>query len=793
MGLLLIARDNIKKKKGNTFLFFLLVALSVLLLYVGITVISNTGKVIDQRNAATKGADYLLLTGSTSHDEITTAIEKQKEVEYIEDEKALYMSGAVFYKEGETKDSTNQLEFAFFNRDAKRKLSIIDIIDEGDKWKENSILLPYYMKAGMGYETGDIIYLENSRDTYRFEVYGFTEDIMFATPTNIPVLKCFISSEAFEKYTDEWLKETAYRVRLAPESDAEKFSEKVQGVLNKEIADYQQAVNWTLDYSTMKYGAGITANMFMGVLSAFALILIGISLVIVRFNINNSIEMNMKNIGMLEACGYTSSQLRTASVLEFMIVSILGAAVGIVGAHFVSGAVGSILAASIGSRWEMGFDIKSMVISILAALILIYATVYISCRKYKKIAPLEAMREGIQAHNFKRNHMSLDRTRLPLHMSLGVKKILADKKKSVIVCLIIMILTFCTNLAFSIYDNYAVKDERLIEMTGFETPDITASVHEEEPGKALVQIEEMKEKIEREQGIEQVVEYTADDLNCTYKGKKEGVNCDAYSDTDDLRINNVVEGRRPIYDNEVMLSNTTAERLGADTGDVVYLEMGGKSADYLVTGLSQGINHLGKKAMITKEGYLRIKPELVPELYIYLDENADINTVMDRIEEMPGMENTKITNFSDYISVTLNSIKSVMKLLCTVMLAVVTVVIAMILILLIKTQIVREQKYLGIYKALGYTTGQLMMQITMNCIPVVAAGTLLGSVAAWFGTEGSMVLCLSAFGIRKCSLDLSIGAIVLCAAGIVLWAWLIAAVCSARIRKIVPCEIIQQN
>ncbi len=111
--------------------------------------------------------------------------------------------------------------------------------------------------------------------------------------------------------------------------------------------------------------------------------------------------------------------------------------------------------------------------------------------------------------------------------------------------------------------------------------------------------------------------------------------------------------------------------------------------------------------------------------------------------------------------------------------------------LLIKIQLVRDQKQLGIYKALGYTTGQLMMQTAMY-IPVLFAGTILGCILAWFLVNPTFILSLSAFGIKKCNMNVNIIYMFGIIAGIVLWALLIALLCSARIKKITPWKMIQE-
>lgn len=794
MGILLIAKDNIKKKKGNAFILFLLVSLAVLLLYVGISVLSNMGKVIDSRNAAVNGADYFLLTPSKYPDQIEDILNSSKDVKYLEKEQAVCASGVKFYNEKDTSGKTEQFDFIFLNKDAERKLSLIDLIDKEKEWKDNSIILPYYMKSGMGYKAGDTLNIVYKDKTIKFEIYGFTEDIMFSTPTNISAEKCYISTENYEnKMKELGTKATIFRADLKDGFSTEKFEEDMEQLLSDKISDYQYMNSLSLNYDTMKYGTGVTANIFMGVLTAFAVLLIMIALIIVHFNVNNSIDSNIKNIGMLEASGYTSWQLRASDIIGFLIISLCGAFAGLIGANAAAKAVGGMLSSSIGLRWQMGFDVKSGLISTALVIVSVILAVMMISHKYKKIAPLNALRNGIHGHNFKRNHIKLDETKLPLNFSIGLKNILYNKKKNIAVFLIMVLLSFSANEAVCIYQNFALRQDKLIEITGFEVPDLLVTVTNNEKQNSANTLDDIKQKVKSLTNVDQILEYTAYDVVCRNGEKEETVNCDVYDKTDHLVVDNVIKGRRPKYDNEIMLTSLMAEKLNVTLGDVVYLEMNDKVKDYLVTGISQGINHLGKKAMIIKEGLMRLNADIMlNSLYLYVKDGSNVKPVMNEIKTVLSDKNAEVMNYQEYVSSTMNSIVTVMKALCLVMLITVILVLAMVLVLLIQSQLVRDKKILGIYKALGYTTGQLIMQTIMSYIPIVFAGTFTGCIVAWFGINPSFILCLTVFGIKKCNMNISpaymFGILVL----ISLWAVFIAVICSAKIRKIVPCEMIQE-
>ena len=60
------------------------------------------------------------------------------------------------------------------------------------------------------------------------------------------------------------------------------------------------------------------------------------------------------------------------------------------------------------------------------------------------------------------------------------------------------------------------------------------------------------------------------------------------------------------------------------------------------------------------------------------------------------------------------------------------IVVVMILYLVIKTMIIKRKKEFGVMKAIGYSTIQLMNQISISFLPVIITGVACGGVLGYF-------------------------------------------------------------
>ena len=123
---------------------------------------------------------------------------------------------------------------------------------------------------------------------------------------------------------------------------------------------------------------------------------------------------------------------------------------------------------------------------------------------------------------------------------------------------------------------------------------------------------------------------------------------------------------------------------------------------------------------------------------------------------------------------TFRSITTVMLVLMCIIAA---VVILLILFLMVRTLIYNKRKDYGIYKALGYTSGRLILQTAVSFMPTVALSVVIFSVVSYLIADPYMNMMTGSFGLVKCSFVI-IGAV------LILLAFLFAVLQSLRIRRI---------
>jgi putative ABC transport system permease protein len=260
------------------------------------------------------------------------------------------------------------------------------------------------------------------------------------------------------------------------------------------------------------------------------------------------------------------------------------------------------------------------------------------------------------------------------------------------------------------------------------------------------------------------------------------VNNIAVEDFDLLEGALLYEGRYPKHDNEICVSGVLSAMEGYAIGSVVTI----KNAEYLVVGLIQTVNgNSGMAVAMTIPGVHRIQPEYEPrDIYVYLTDNAKSAEFIDAIDANFAKELESTINIKELMDVQLSMYGDIFFAVAVVLVAVTALVIFLVLYLMLKTVILRRRRELGIQKALGFTTLQLLNQFALYFIPVIAAGVVAGGLLGIFGFNAIFVALTRGMGIMTASMPAPVLLTITTCAGLVVLSYAFALLIASRIRRI---------
>ena len=380
--LFVIAKNNMKKQKGDMFTFLILTIIDAFLIFDSLSAVLGLGKVLDDRFDKINGAHILLLINDT---EIANkaAVEVFEENEHIvEYESTPMVSMSVSYK---NKKDDEFGEFSFFVESFTEEKSLMKIEMPDKELKENDILIPLHLKAN--FDIGDTFVYKIEDDIYELNVAGYVEDPYFCSTINITIDYVYMSQKMIDKLLDEHPliveKFKVYKGRV-DEKELEDGFETAD--LEKEIGDaYKEKLmklvptedenNYTnyilLNWQMMRMGSEYVPLIVVAVILMFSFLIMIIAIVIISFSIKNFINKNMKSTGILEASGYTVKELRGALTIEICLVALVGSVIGIVVAMLTFKAFGDIISSVAGLSWNQPVNIGAALGTVIGLLLLI--------------------------------------------------------------------------------------------------------------------------------------------------------------------------------------------------------------------------------------------------------------------------------------------------------------------------------------------------------------------------------------------------------------------------------------
>ncbi len=777
MNLVRLARFNIRKHKGAAFSIVILIFFCQLFFSLAMHNISiNSNLFAEKAEEMDCVQNVYCIEENKYREEYKELLEQDQRVSRVAVQDSILLWQNTIY----LKDGKDYLVNSIFLNESNENVLENIVIEKGEPniiaELEHPIYAPYIVKSSYGFNIGDEFKMVYHQQEYVFQIAGFYETTLFAN-TNMAAIKYIISDEDYIKMRSMYGVTKILGYNLFNLEDTEAVSNEFvtsAKAMSDKANSFQALI--AINYNSIISIASLLPVLLAYFMLCFVMIIFITIFVVIRHRIGNSIEEQMRNIGVLGALGYTNRQITKVYMIEYSILALMGAVIGVMVSRIILPFVNEFSFTMLGLRPTTSANVGLDIVLILILVALVTLISFSQARKVKDYPPVIAFRKGINNHHFKKNYFALKYTKRNVHIKLAAKRFMGAVKQNIIMGTCIAVATTAIMFSLLLY-TCCGKDQTAFEkMTGFEICDlqigITHAIAAEELKTDLLKMEEIRK-----------VNLTHNFLNVSI-GNKDVLSV-IYSSYDQAETINAYKGRMPIYDNEIAITGALAQQLGKVIGDSIEVEHNGYQMKYLISGMTQAMINSGQTLYFTKEGIEHIVPGLESDMLdIYLNEGVDKALVIEKLQERYGKsiqqardgafeeitdkhERIKakaqekmaslmalygvdhldyaimvdgelikgsskefaikqITDMREYvqnnIGVYTNGVNWGTKVVMLVAVIIIMVIIAM----LIKNSLVRQKIDLGIYKSLGYTTKELMFQVITSLIPTIVLGVICG-------------------------------------------------------------------
>ena len=767
---------NLKKNKREAAAIVFLTLITSFLLSVFFVSITETDKAFDKCFEETGCADVMMLYDESKYRDIyRTVLEEEYGVTEIRESSVLVGAAAkTISKQG----GSIAYNMIFTNESTERKIEdfvkLKALPDDETAELSHPIWLPQYFEITGGFAPGDTFTLISGGRDYPFTIAGFY-NTGFCNNDGM-LFKCVLSDDDMSLLSAVYEEYRMIAFDTEEKLDFEEYCEKCSEI----SGEYVSGIVYPFDQASERESETSFLNIFL-YMSAFISVVTMISaLFLILHKISKDMEEQMVQIGVLEALGYTSRELSLSYICEYVLTGGIGSVSGGIAAAFFSPVMDSLTRGMINR--DVHSDVNILRIIIVAASIIALVTLFALSRaaRVKKIPPVVAFRKGIKTHHFGRNILPLEKLRHSINMRLALKGIVHDLRSNIGVGICIIAAGIAVMFGVYTFDFFKNGHDGLISVMGMEMPDISIMTMNGVDNEAFC--EELRQMPE----VEKVLLNYAIGNNVEIKGSPQSAAAVVYKDfslTDNIYVK---EGRFPEYDNEIMITVKRERTEDRHIGDSIIVKGDSGEKSYIITGITNAMNNGGRSVYMTDEGYKRIRPNDRPNIVeITLKNENDRPAFEEKLTSLYGasvqdMANEKyaegsleerirakadekmallisqygvtgadyairigdtmisgnssrfvikeMSSMKDLARSQMESIAGVTKTVSFWAVIFIAVVVAVILGIIAASAVKRQRRELGIMKSMGYTSRDLMIQLTLRILPVTIVSSMIAAV-----------------------------------------------------------------
>ncbi len=715
-----------RKQKGNLTGIALLMFLAALSLTCVLTVYLGGGSYIRQEMQRAGFGDLTAWVSQVPDMEaLTESIDRQEGIEKAEVQPLIFSE---YEANGVESDSEGQLipwtsgeqRYRFFSEGLSGYQSLPEEIEPGEVYVSPS------MVSVMNLHPGDIITFPAARGgkTMDFTVAGYYEDPFMGS--SMIGMKGFLISEAdyreILRVTEESgmdrLARSGAMLHIFREAADSSRTSRINRLLN-ENTPLSQYAEFVHSASAIEGFMVILQNAFCALMAAFALILLGVVIIILGYSIAGGIEQEYKNLGILKTIGFTGSRLIGLQLAEYMAAVGAGILLGIAAALPLIKIVNRTMLTTTGVL--LPADLPIFPCSLVFTAIYLLLAVFTVCKlkKITDVTPMIAIRgETGECLQEPKRALRLKRGGLPLRLAL--RQFSSGKKHYAGACVIALLLVFSASLAGRM--NAWLGPDGKGMMDAFNPADLDIGV----------QVLGELEPEEAEKMVRSFTEITDSYLLAMPSVSIEGTNYTANVITEPERFH-ISMGETSRNADEVVLTQTAADDLDVTVGDKVMIRGNKGIKEFTVSGIYHCANDMGANLGMIREGYHSIGEEdqRLWCRHYFLADASQREAITEALENAYGGD----IHVHENSWPGLYGIITAMHMLLAFMYGMTAVFVFLVTAMTADKLLVAEQRDLGIYKSVGCSSEMLRLTFSMRFGIATVIGAVPGTVLAAFLTD----------------------------------------------------------
>ncbi|MDE6252791.1 MAG: ABC transporter permease [Lachnospiraceae bacterium] len=764
---------NIKKEKGQYISFGIVILITAFILNPALVLNFQVDKAYDNKFDKLNTANVnFCIPAVQDTDTLMNECMNIKGAEEIESHEGILTDAVI----EEFRGVDFSIRTIFYNMDDVRNLNRFEVNEKGEE-QNNSIYIPLYVAQFGNYDIGDSITYKIDSEDYTFQIAGIVREMQYGN-AGTGLMGAYLPNETYNNFANkiEENKVKEYSIVTEQEADIEDVTNAVNSLLSEKNINLLSIT----DGATTKQVRTMVCNIIIVILTAFSLVILIVSMLLCKFRIQNTMEEEIINMGVLKAVGYTGSLIICVTILPYIIVGAASALTGVAASYVLLPVLTEMLALQSGFVFSLHFDMVALCITFIVLMGITILFTYTAAARIRRLKPVNAIRGNSENSHNANNHFPLERMPGNLQINLIIRQTASMVKQNVLLLVVTFLIMVLIAFVGTLFYNVVIEPDNFTSTLSEETPDVVFNITSDSKNR-------IKDILEKDSQTEKVLEYDTAVVE-TKNGSITAFICENFSNvTNDL----CYRGRNPVDKNEIAVGSALEDEYSI--GDKIEIKYGDGTYLYEIVGFIQSVNYQGEVCELIQEGYLNINSKYkCQSIYLYLKDNVDVERYITETEKKNPTDIVNSVNFNKMTKVSQDMYSGTVKVIIVSVLILTILIVFLVLYIIIKSLIISRKQEFGIYKAIGYSNIQLIFQIAGSLLPVSLIAVLTSAIAGLWYIPIINTTIFSTIGAMKNNLSTPLSFLLLSALIQLLINLTLTILLSLPLKKITPYTLIKE-